>query len=881
MMMTLPYASALAAAIAALSVSAPAAGGGASERYRVVRELQPVGYWPADEGVGEILHERSGNDNHGRLFNTPWRNGLLDFSNNVYQWAQIPHRPEFLSRAFTMGGWVFSRRTHRTSRVLLIGQPLAPSPSGFRWVGWGGRERDDGGALLRFGAAFQDSERVLVGVSSGRKEDVFGTTAERATMATNTWQHLLYVYDEAGAAKLYLNGRLAQSADAVPFKSAETPLVIGADLEQWKVWPPDGRSLDGSVRDLIVFDRALAPEEAERLCQATLPTVRPTPLGHDEIIVGLRSISLGDLPAASTRDRRRALEQLASRGAERLRPMADTLLPILAEALAPWQTRLAATRVLVKLDTDQARGVLRDQALPLLVRTLRDQGLSRAERGEAALALAAMRGGAAGTVSALIEALESILEREGARLPRIEDLTRNALMRALLDIAPQDERVRGMLGRALAEPVFASLDLSKAYLHQARLLVEGGRHMDALDVHRAHLRTVPALPGHRYWGYACPDDVRNALPLREEYANPFFTKGNPFSDAPYRPKGCRPADYTPIAVHKGTTYLTVVERLSQEDVEKQYRNVLQELTAERPATGRKWSRVKVLRIDAGGREQEALLEGGWLIFDARDAKMDGWAIGVDRDGYVHLIGGQHNSPNQGNYIPGSWEKMGLSTDRGQRPRSMYWVSKEPGSITAFDFVGRRGDPRSVPCGWMNYMNFARSPGGTLFLYGRDHIWTWGLYRYDADARRWTGLGGSTTSMLESAKAKTPHWSEHLGATVPYYGPAASRVLVGAWQPGAYNFNRSSWGIRFDRTGRMHVQMGIWGVGENGRMTNGPVYAYSDDLGDTFHRADGVRLRLPLTVNPVPGHHADMRFHSTRQWFSLWVSLMRHAGYSAP
>ena len=76
-------------------------------------------------------------------------------------------------------------------------------------------------------------------------------------------------------------------------------------------------------------------------------------------------------------------------------------------------------------------------------------------------------------------------------------------------------------------------------------------------------------------------------------------------------------------------------------------------------------------------------------------------------------------------------------------------------------------------------------------------------------------------------------------------------------------------------------MGIHGVGEGARLVNGPVYAYSDDLGDTFHRADGARLRLPLTVNPVPGHHADVNCHSTRKWFELWTSLLRHAGYSIP
>jgi len=791
--------------VVTLSVSAQAAGADTDERYRVVRDLQPVGYWPADEGTGDVLHDRSGNDNHGRLISTPWRDGLLNFTTDVYQWAQIPHDPRYASQAFTIGGWVFSRRTYKTSRVLFIGQPWMPGASGSRWVGWGGRQDVDG-ALLKFGAASEDPAHVLIEVVSGKKADAIGSAASNTGMPINAWQHVLYAYDESGTGSLYLNGRLVRSASGVPFKPVETPLVIGGDLEQWGVWPPGGRALDGSVRDMVVFDRALAPEEVEGLYKATAPSVRPTESRHD------------------------AAEEIPD--------------------------------------------------LPLLVRTLQDEGLSREERAKTALALAGMGEDAAAVVPTLVVALESILEREGARLPRIEDILRNAIMRALLDIAEQDEGVRDVLGRALAKPVLDSLDLTKAYLADIRPLVETGRYMDALDAYRTHLQTLPQLPGHRYWGHACADDVRASLPLREEYFDAYLSKGNPFSDAPYRPTGCRPADYTPIDVHDGHVYMTVVERLSQAQAEEEYQRSLKDLAPAGPGTDAKWSRVKIIRIDAEGDEQEALLEGDWFIFDARDAKMDGWAVGVDQDGYVHVIGGQHNSPNRANYIPGSWEKMGIAPGDG-RPSAMYWVSTEPGNISSFEFVGQRGNPRSVPCGWMNYMNFARSPDGTLFLYGRDHIWTWGLYRYDANARRWTGPGGSTTAMLDRAKATASAWSDRLAGTVPYYGPTPARVLVAAWQPGAYNFNRSSWGVRFDRTGRMHVQMGIWGVGENGRMTNGPVYAYSDDLGDTFRRADGTRLKLPLTVNPVPGHHADMAFHSTRQWFDLWTSLLRHAGYSTP
>ena len=60
-----------------------------TDRHRAVLAMQPVGYWPAGEGEGDVLHDRSGNDNHGRIYHAPWRNGLLDFTSG-FQWAEIP-----------------------------------------------------------------------------------------------------------------------------------------------------------------------------------------------------------------------------------------------------------------------------------------------------------------------------------------------------------------------------------------------------------------------------------------------------------------------------------------------------------------------------------------------------------------------------------------------------------------------------------------------------------------------------------------------------------------------------------------------------------------------------------------------------------------------
>lgn len=844
-----------------------------AERRQLVLDLHPAGYWPADEGAGEVLHDRSGNDNHGSLRNLGWRDGLLDFANDHCQWAMIPHHERYASRTFTAGGWVFSQRVYRSSRVHLFGQPLGPRGDGLRWSGWGGRI-EPVGILLAFGEEDKESGGGLVEVASGGKGDVLGSGAAKVAMAIGEWQHVLYVYDEAGTGRLYLNGRLVQATEKVPFEPAVTPWVIGGDLNVWWPWPPDGRGMDGSVRDMVLFDRALSSAEVQRLHGAGAPPVVPKEFPEEAVVLDRGEMSPAALANAPVEDQRRAFEQLAGRNAARLQPMAEAWVPLLVRALAGERTRLPATRALVKMAPERARS----EALPVLIRILADATRSPAERAEAALALTALGGEAQEAVPVLLATLEAT-EREGSRLPRIEDLLRNAVLRALLDIAPDDDRVRPVLGSALAQPFLAELDLDKPHLAGVKELVAAGRPLDALDAYRTHRQTIPKLPGHPFWGHACPDTVRQHLPVRAEYDDAYLSKGNPFSDGLYAGAGFKPADYTPIEVFAGHTYMTTVERLPLAEVEREFARTLKDLTDRIPNPEGKWSRVKILHIRPDGSEQVVTLEGDWFIFDGRDAKIDGWAIGADRDGYLHLIGGMHNVARVGDWIPGSWEKLGISDKT--LPSALYWVSRNPGDITSFEFAGQREDPRAIPCGNMNYMNFARSPDGTLFLYGRDQTWTWGLYRYDSTASHWTGLGASTSAMIQQARDSDLPWIRDLAGMNPHYGPATNPVLVGAWQPGAYNFNRSSWGIRFDRTGRMHVQMGIWGPTEGGRLTDGPVYAYSDDQGDSFHRADGTPLRLPLTVNPIPGHHADMNFHSTRQWFNLWISLVRHAGHPIP
>jgi hypothetical protein len=220
--------------------------------------------------------------------------------------------------------------------------------------------------------------------------------------------------------------------------------------------------------------------------------------------------------------------------------------------------------------------------------------------------------------------------------------------------------------------------------------------------------------------------------------------------------------------------------------------------------------------------------------------------------------------------------LGMKED--EKCSVFYWRSKRPHDITEFEFRGKLDNPHKMS-GWINYMNLARSRDGELYLFCRGDMWTWILHRYDTESQTWTAVKGSAKRMMETAKKTNPTWFKGLGKTTPYYGP--SDGFVTSWQPGAYNYCRT-WpqltgrtvrGISFDPTGRMHVALSHLGVSDGGEMKQAPAYAYSDDKGKTFFSAEGKKLQLPLTINPIPGHGADRTVRPAKDYYDVWESLI--------
>ncbi len=774
-----------------------------AQDHKRVLAMKPVGYWPADEGEGEILHDIASNANHGQLHRVPWdaANGLLDFT-SAYQWLEIPNHPRYQTRDFSLGGWVFVRGK-------ITGGPYSGT-EGMTFIGnaYGGsgytldtlydepvlfqKSKIFGGGVpydhRENGISICIRRDELVDIISGGK-DAIGSRAGKVGIAGGQWQHVFYTYrakrikmeggddwkglldkteyrGDTGTGTLYINGEQVQSKAKVPFAPRNTAFLIGSDAVWWLQASNGSRSLNGSVREIVMFDRALPPTEVEHLCGTTRPTVQPSEIAD-------------------------------------------------ADAVKP--------------------GANSAKSLPDLIAIMQDKTKPETERAQAALAMAELKVAAADAVPALVDALAECLEQDDTRLPRVDELLRNAATRALLEIAPNSPE-----GSALLE---------------------------------------------------------RALPKATQEGERFFSQGDPNWDS--RPNTGNQRAYTAVTTHDAVTYtlgpgeaFNAVESVPPEDVV----NTIAALAPDYPEA-KTWRepaapnlyRVKIIQTDADGNEKNAYLEDEHFIFDGSDAKVKGWSVAVDTDGYIHITGGMHNAPSPGNFIPGSWERMGASTDftHDDYPAILYWISREPGDITSMKFVGQRANPRLVPVPHgMNYMNFAQDNHGELYLYGRIHVQgmqSWGLYRYDTGAQRWRAVGG----FAPDVKTEFPEWAdEHIRFGCDWlalptmrwrHDHPHNRVLAWARQPHFYNYIRG-WGVKFDRANRMHVQVPLFGFDEQYHNANRELYAWSDDGGQTFHRADGTPVALPLTVNPGPGN-ADMNRHSTKEWWDLWLGLLREAGFS--
>ncbi len=840
----------------------------ATEEHKMVLDLQPIGYWPLDEGGGSLIKDFSKTANHATNYNVPWKNGILDFT-GAYQWLQVPesmaymrnqYLPKAMTEPFSIGLWVFTRSEARYGAdVNLFGNPEAfPVTGDFISIRLRGRYARDG-----------STEGIYLNVVSGGVDDALNTVADGITIESDAWQHIFITYDDL-IARIYINGKLASTRLNKIFRRCYKPFFMGSDARALQVHPPLYYSLDGSLAQVMLLDSWLSDDQVAKVVEATRPAVTPPVLTADTVRVHGEYVSFQELHTLSHTDRLEALRHMARRDVALFRNSAP-VMDFLAACLADGLTRSDAAELLGQINTDRSTEILKN-AVPDWVAIACDATASKQDRAAAAIALGKTAALTTPYLAELTATLNEIAAKDGVHIPRIEDLHRNALIDTLLILGAGDPDTRAVLGRVYAKPLLEAMDLSKPAYAPVKALLDQGKYLDALDA---------------------------AAKVKPEDRQRFLSQNDIYRDS--RASVVHNRAYTFGDTHNGTTIRfgngytitgSAVEPVNQEAYEK----AVAYYTAKYPHLPVKGFnkgkiddlyRAVIVKIAPDGTEQKEYFGGEHFIFNGRDGKVRAWSVAVDNDGYVHVTGGQHNRPHIPTFMPGALEEMGIAAalEGPKAPNNMYWVSKQPMDITAFEFVGHNDNPRDFKAYAMEYANFIQDNHGRLYLYSRswaNGYQAWGFYRYDTATRRWTNLGGKTEPVVNAAIGENPGWEKclrglELGREVWLPLMPEEKPYVWGIRPSFYNYSRTNQGIKFDPDNRMISHLEIRGLDQHGRLQHSEIFAYSDDCGDTFHRADGTPVRTPLTNNPATDYHASMDEGLTRTWYQLWRRLILNSG----
>lgn len=225
------------------------------------------------------------------------------------------------------------------------------------------------------------------------------------------------------------------------------------------------------------------------------------------------------------------------------------------------------------------------------------------------------------------------------------------------------------------------------------------------------------------------------------------------------------------------------------------------------------------------------------------------SLGVDRDGYVHVVGNHHNS---------NWQ---------------YWISKNPlDTAGGFDFYGGRSDQDNTPNNYdtgnivggnfITYPRFFYDRNGEMYVRYRqrarlDFSLSPGLTgaavaKYNAENRTYDRLGG------DPIQDAYPHKSLAWNLT-GRGGPA------NAPETGWYQTYRTH--VHFDADNTMHL---VYVSYDEGTLSEGnppfisdrgsggthAIYAKSYDGGQTFYHADGTPYDMSETGGFINHANAD-------------------------
>jgi hypothetical protein len=254
------------------------------------------------------------------------------------------------------------------------------------------------------------------------------------------------------------------------------------------------------------------------------------------------------------------------------------------------------------------------------------------------------------------------------------------------------------------------------------------------------------------------------------------------------------------------------------------------------------NRPRVAKIKDGEAQVEFLVKNP--NYHQREDGHNKFSLGIDKDGYIHVAGDMHHFPK---------DNIDHLSEPYKSADCMYWVSEKPEDITKFVFLGK-DQKRVIPgLGFSSYY-FDTDNNGELYFVARqwartDSHWTpgkisVGIARYNTQTKYWKALGG-VAPVPNNDGNKVLFWEDNGVDGTAYQG-----LTTDIW---------------FDKNNQLHFTASI--NNDNSYNASLPssathvVYAYSDDGGETWRKADGSQISsLPLRVSTANIAHQ-------RHWFA--------------
>ncbi len=269
-------------------------------------------------------------------------------------------------------------------------------------------------------------------------------------------------------------------------------------------------------------------------------------------------------------------------------------------------------------------------------------------------------------------------------------------------------------------------------------------------------------------------------------------------------------------------------------------------------TDKNWC-PRIAKIKDGDAQIEKLADDYEAMVDGHNT----FSIGLDKNGYIHVAGDMHG-------FPFGSDNTNHYSDYYIAATCLYWVSDNPEDISSFTFYGR-DSARVIPGSGHTYQYFLYDREGDLYSSSRQWVrndphWTFnpgkvatGLARYDVATKTWTALGGEAPIFEFTDPMSVTHLWE----------PNHNKVIF--WEPtGVDSTPYQTWhtDIYFDENNRLHLATGMntdnSGNGSHPGAGTAICYAYSDDKGETWHKANGIGIdSLPMrsaTADIVAGGH---------------------------